>query len=278
MNIEDTLRDVLQAEASSAAPEPSEATWRAIERRAGRRRAARWAGTSALAAAAAVVVAVLVVGGGDSSPTRVDVVPADPSTSSTRVPNTTTTTTPTTEDSVVGRPGVGFVFTAGLDDPLETVRRFAADYLQMPAPELRAGPGATSDYFSVRPNSRYQSETVVFLWTAADGTYFVTGAWTGNIDVETPEEKQTVGTATVRVAGRSTAFEGTVRVQVRQRDGRVLGGGIVMGGANGEMGIFTGDITIESPTTDTGAVVFFTESAEDGSVQEATVIPVTFAR
>jgi hypothetical protein len=70
-----------------------------------------------------------------------------------------------------------------------------------------------------------------------------------------------------------------VTVEVRQ-DGQAagenLGESFVMGGANGEFGPFAGDITIEPPTAAAGAVVFTTLSAEDGSVQEATVVRVAF--
>jgi hypothetical protein len=264
MNIEDTLRQALEAEAVATTPsDPSAATWRAIERRAGRRRAARWAGTSALAAAAAVVVAVLVVGGGDSSPTRVEVVPADPT--------TTTTTVPSRLDRLT-------VFTIDSDDPVETARRFGADYLGMTSP-VTEPPSVFEDKTSVdiRPKPGHPMVTQVNLEQDDDGSYVVVGSSTGNIMVERPEDGDELD-RWVRVAGPSTAFEATIRVEIRQRDGRVLGGGIAMGGASGEFAIFTGDFTFDAPTTDTGAVVFFTESAEDGSVQEATVIPVTFAR
>jgi hypothetical protein len=87
-----------------------------------------------------------------------------------------------------------------------------------------------------------------------------------------------VGT-TITVGGTSTAFEANVTVEVRedgQAEGENLGRSFVMGGANGEMGPFAGDVTIESPTAAAGAVVLTTESAEDGSVQEATVVRVVF--
>jgi hypothetical protein len=264
MSIEDTLRQALDAEANGASPvEPMAATWRAIERRVGRRRAARWAGTSALAAAAVVLVAVLAVSGGDS-PTRVEVVPADPTT-------TTSSTVPSRVDRLT-------IFTIGSDDPVETARRFGSDYLDMPAPVAGAlSVFEKSTYVELRPKSGHPMVTRVKLEEAADGSYVVVEASAGNIMVERPEPGDELD-RWVRVAGPSTAFEATIRVKIRQRDGRVLGGGIAMGGASGEFAIFTGDFTFDAPTTDTGAVVFFTESAEDGSVQEASVIPVTFAR
>jgi hypothetical protein len=261
MNVEDTLRDALEAEARAATPEPSEATWRSIERRAARRRAARWAGTSAVAAAAAVVAVVLLLP--DSQPTRVDVVPADP----------TTTTSTTIPSRLVGRS----VFTIGSDDPLETTRRFGLDYLGMTSPDVeRQDPFEGAEIVLLRPRAGHPMTTKVVLERDADGSFVIIRVFTSRIMVERPEEGDQIGTR-LQVAGMSTAFEGTVRVQVRQSDGRILADTFVTGGASGELDLFTGDFTFEAPTTDTGAVVFFTESAEDGSVQEATVVPVVFA-
>jgi hypothetical protein len=261
MNVEDTLRDALEAEARAVTPEPSAGTWRSIERQAARRRAARWAGTSAVAAAAAVVAVVLLVP--DSQPTRVDVVPADP----------TTTTSTTIPSRLVGRS----VFTIGSDDPLETARRFGADYLGMTAPVVEpASAFENPTLVKLRSKPGHPLVTQVNLETDADGSYVVVQASASNIMVERPEPGDELD-RWVRVAGPSTAFEATILVEIRQSDGRVLGGGIAMGGASGKFAIFTGDFTFEAPTTETGAVVFFTESAEDGSVQEATVVPVVFA-
>jgi len=82
----------------------------------------------------------------------------------------------------------------------------------------------------------------------------------------------------VHLAGTSVAFEAVVRVEVRgagQTFGQSLGATTVMGGGT-EMQPFAGDVAFDAPTTTSGAVVFFTDSAEDGSIVEATVVPVTF--
>ena len=53
--------------------------------------------------------------------------------------------------------------------------------------------------------------------------------------------------------------------------------GIVMGGANGEMGPFDGTIEFSRPTAPAGALVLLTISSESGNVAESTVVRVNFA-
>ncbi len=82
----------------------------------------------------------------------------------------------------------------------------------------------------------------------------------------------------VTLDGISTAFEATVQVEVREDDtAEPLGAGFVMGGANGELGPFHSTLAFSQPASGFGTIVFFTTSAEDGHVQEASVIRVQFA-
>jgi hypothetical protein len=255
MAAEDVLRSALRAEADRADGTPSEATWELIRRRAGRRRRARQAGMTVAAVAAALVIAVLSVDG--SAPREVEVVPADPGTTATE-------------------PSVPSVFTAGSDDATTTARAFAVEYLHMPAPVVAEVPGDTADArVEVRPRAGHPMVTIVALDRSPAGTFVVTGASTRNIVVDRPSVGEAVGT-TIGVSGTSTAFEATIAVEIRQDDGRVLGKTTLLGGANGELGPFGGDLTVDPPTTDAGAAVFTTVSSEDGSVQEATVIPLRF--
>jgi hypothetical protein len=108
------------------------------------------------------------------------------------------------------------------------------------------------------------------------GTWWVLGAYTAAIDVTAPAARDAV-TSPIALAGRSTAFEATVDVEVRQ-DGTdaALGRGWVMGGANGEMGPFAGTLELNVPSVDAGVVLFSTRSMEDGRVWEATVVRVAF--
>jgi len=69
-----------------------------------------------------------------------------------------------------------------------------------------------------------------------------------------------------------------VQVHVRV-DGRAepLATGFVTGGANGELGPFTSSLAFPSPGATSGSIVFFTVSAENGSILEAAVVRVRFA-
>ena len=110
------------------------------------------------------------------------------------------------------------------------------------------------------------------------GAWYVTGARTKNIDLVTPETGDRISSP-VGVTGSSTAFEAVVNWEVRedgQAAGEKLGEGVFMGGSNGEFGVFGADLTFGAPRRHGGTIVLFTLSAEDGAVQEATVIRVTF--
>jgi hypothetical protein len=50
-----------------------------------------------------------------------------------------------------------------------------------------------------------------------------------------------------------------------------------MGGSMGEMGPFDGSVTFAPPSAAYGALVFYTVSAENGHVWEASVLRVEFA-
>jgi hypothetical protein len=106
------------------------------------------------------------------------------------------------------------------------------------------------------------------------GGWTVTGARTPNIQVTSPTPGQTV-TSPVRLAGKAHAFEGSVAVTVTASvNGRdpELGSTAVTGGGDA-MRAFDGKVTYAG-RTGAGWVVFFTESAADGQVLEAAIVPV----
>jgi hypothetical protein len=139
------------------------------------------------------------------------------------------------------------------------------------APATTAG---TSGTVAVRPSSNGPA-TRVSVSEAADHTWWVTEANTDNIRLDAPARLANI-TSPVRVTGTSTAFEATVRADVRDRFATVLGQGIVMGGANGEMGPFDGTFGFSRDGATSGAVVLSTYSMEDGRICEATVRRVSF--
>ena len=106
------------------------------------------------------------------------------------------------------------------------------------------------------------------------GGWTVTGARTPNIQVTSPKPGQTV-TSPVKLTGKAHAFEGNVAVTVTANvNGRdpELGTTAVTGGGDA-LRAFDGKVTYKR-RTGSGWVVFFTESAADGQVLEATIVPV----
>jgi len=292
MTNEDRLRRALRDEAASVggAGDGGDA-WGAVRRETARRRSAR---RRRLAGAAAAAV-VLVVGGivgvvalGDDDPATTVAVGPDGSTSTTSSSSSSTSTSSTVPEDAPplgpiwpfasyeelqayrSDPGVGMFF-----DAEATALEFAREYLSMPAPEAvgAVGEDGTSLYLDVVPRAGAPMVTRVRLF-AYDGVHTVFAAETANIVPLTPVVP--VGLE-IPLKGTSTAFEAHVDVAVRDAHGTELGRTFVMGGANGELGPFDGSITISAPSTEVGALVFSTSSAEDGSVQEATVVAIRFS-
>ena len=288
MTTEEQLRRAMRAEAERVEIEPR--AWTAVQARVRRHRARRTIGASVLTAAA-LVAAVVGVGSllADGDDRRVHTVGPGPSAgSTTTVPPAETEGTfpgiwPFTSqravDDYLADSGVGMFL-----DGEATALEFAREYLGMPDPVTTHGfvvlDDATGEV-EVLPRRRTPMTTTIKVhrFGGAHGAYSVVDVNADNIEVDRPESGQQVGT-TIVLTGRSTAFEANVTVEVRQ-DGQLpgehLGRSFVMGGANGEMGPFAGDITIAPPTAAAGAVILATESAEDGIVQEATVRRVRFA-
>ena len=163
-------------------------------------------------------------------------------------------------------------------DPVEAARRFATDFVRFTSPvvgEFRQG-DARSGEVEVQPFAGGPITTVFVRQLGPDDSWWVLGTATANIEVTAPTALANVASP-VTLDGTSTAFEATVQVEIRA-DGLAepLGRGFVMGGANGEMGPFHSELAFESPATSSGSIIFFTVSAEDGSVLEAAVVRVFF--
>lgn len=303
MNVDDRLRRALHDEADAIEPDPQ--SWSRVE--TGVRRARRRRRAGAGLATAAVVVAALVAVPSllDRDDARVETTPAHPGPTSTTAtsaaPTSTSTTTSTTTttitatpgndvsdaiwpftsqdqlDAYEANPGVGMFF-----DPEATALEFARTYLGMPDP-VRDGDIDRTDADDAvvrvrpKPSSRIVTRVAVERFDGTTGPWSVTGATTDHIVLEVPDAGTRI-TSPVYVAGQSIAFEAVVRVEVRedgQSFGQSLGSTIVMGGGT-EMAPFSGDITFDTPTATSGAIVLFTDSAEDGSIVEATVIRIRF--
>jgi hypothetical protein len=192
-----------------------------------------------------------------------------------------TTTTKTTKTTTAGGGTAAPQGTTGKD-----AEATAAFYLRQelgmrePVPGRFKPTGGDTGEVGVRPKSIGEGGntaggpvTTVTL-RKRPGGWTVTGARTPNIQVTSPKPGQTV-TSPVKLTGKAHAFEGNVAVTVTANvNGRdpELGTTAVTGGGDA-LRAFDGKVTYKR-RTGSGWVVFFTESAADGHVLEATIVPV----
>jgi hypothetical protein len=167
---------------------------------------------------------------------------------------------------------------ARYDDPVAAALAFATDFVGFTAPvagEFRQG-DARSGEVDVLPAADGPVTTVLVRQVTADDTWWVLGSTTATIVLESPAALASI-TSPVDLGGRSSAFEATVQVELRV-DGRrpAHASGFVMGGGGVELEPFQGSLDFDPPVVGAGALVLFTDSAEDGSVREATVIRIRF--
>jgi hypothetical protein len=164
-------------------------------------------------------------------------------------------------------------------DPMTAVYSFAVDYAGFTSPIVGAfQQGDTrSGEVSIRATSNGPVTTVLVRQVTSDNTWWVLGAVSGAIDVTSPKALAAISSP-LSLAGRSTAFEAVVNVDLRQ-DGTLtpVARTTVMGGSMGVMGPFAKIVAFTMPAAKAGALVFKTLSAKDGSVVEVSVVRVTFA-
>ena len=160
-------------------------------------------------------------------------------------------------------------------DPVAAATGFATDFVGFQAPVVGAFQqgDARSGEVEVRPRADGPVTTVLVRQLSGEDTWSVLGAVTAGIELTEPAASAVISSP-VTVRGSALAFEGTVLVEVRE-DGRrePLGEGFVTAGGD-VMRPFEGTIDFAPPSQEHGALVLFTESAEDGQVWEASVLRV----
>lgn len=218
--------------------------------------------------AALAVVALVVVGveGMSTSPTTTSSTAPSSTSTTSQVPSTWIAVWPTTSSSP---------FTT----PAAAARSFAVHVLDMTNPIIdpyRAGDTRSGEQ-PIRANAIAPETTVLVRQLSSDNSWWVLGATTGNIEITRPVALARVRSPMV-LAGRSTAFEAVVNVNLRE-DGRAtpLVETTVMGGSNGVVAPFNDTITFPAPTSHYGTLVLYTRSAKDGAVTEASAIRVQFS-
>ncbi len=169
-------------------------------------------------------------------------------------------------------------------DPVRTAREFMRAYGGMKAPmagEFRAGdPQSGEVEVRPKPTSPFVTTVLVQRVAGGDSPWVVVGAVANRIQVVTPVALDQISSP-VLVSGRSSAFEGNVLVQVKE-DGMgpddFLGQEPLIGGSGEALEPFSGRVAYNVPSRPAGAVVAFTTSAEDGSVEQLSAIRVRFQR
>jgi hypothetical protein len=271
MTIEDRLRDAIQERTDDVHPTRGyeEVRSRAAfeRRRRDRRRLA--GGGAALAVAASLVAFVLVPALGGDDDQRLETGPSA----------TQPTTPPTTEPEAPTMPppdDAPFVWVA--DDastPEEAAERFAVEYLRMVDPLVGTYDAEGSDFgwVAVRAFDRGPASEVQ-VGEAGGGRWGVIQATTSEILVSSPRPAGRVASP-LEVSGRGRAYEGHIDVEVRDRSGAVIADGYVTACQDEEHCPFEGSFPFPS-TTESGALVLSTSSADDGRLLVATVVPLHF--
>jgi hypothetical protein len=162
--------------------------------------------------------------------------------------------------------------------PVAAARGFALDMIGFRYPVLgsyRAG-DARSGEVDVRPEAG-GPVTTVLVRRMSDDTWWVLGAATDGIELDTPAAGDVVASP-VTLTGRAWAFEGHVSVRIVE-DGfpMPLATGSVTGGGD-TLRPFTGSFPLATVHARHGAVVLTTDSARDGRVWTAAVVRVALTR
>jgi hypothetical protein len=242
----------------------------------------RWivAGTAIVVVVAAVVLWVAGDGDDETAGSVGTTTTSTTSTPTTTAPTTTTSGSETTATTVPADATVLWPFpgsTSRFTTPEQAARSFAVEVLRFQEPVVEAfRQGDTrSGEVPVRAAARGPETTVLVRQVGPGDDWSVLGSVTENISVTSPAAGAVISSP-VAVAGRAVAFEGTVQVEVRA-DGQLgpIGAGFVTGGGD-EPRPFNGSVPFETPGAPYGALVFFTTSAEDGRVWEATAFRVAF--
>ena len=196
---------------------------------------------------------------------------------------TTSTSAPTTTTTLVEQPATAmWPFATSpmrFTDPLTAAYSFAVDFVGFTSPIVGAFQqgDSRSGEVPIRATSNGPVTTVLVRQVTSDNTWWVLGAVSGAINVTSPKALAAISSP-VSLAGRSTAYEAVVNVDLRQ-DGSLtpVVRTTVMGGSMGVMGPFAKKVSFPLPSAKAGALVFKTLSAKDGSVVQASVMRVAFA-
>ena len=197
-------------------------------------------------------------------------------------PGPSSSSTSAAAPSTVQPPTAVWPFAAGstrYSDPVKAVRGFATTFLGFVDPVVgRFRPGdVRSGEVVVKPTSSGPETTVTVRKLGRDDSWWVLAASAPSLQLRSPPALASINSP-VTLAGESTAFEGTVRVEIRQdRTLAPVATDFVTGGANGRMGPFSKAISFPTPAASGGSIVLKTFGTENNVLWEATVVRVQFS-
>lgn len=166
--------------------------------------------------------------------------------------------------------GAGTTFGSPEDAALSFVR----EYLEMPAAGMTGSPAPSADraVVNVLPNASGGPLTAVTV-VRQDGGWGVTGSEGEHVQVGSPRPGGPL-TTPLPVSGTSTAFEGTINLELRTLDGGELIGDVAFanGGSNGEFAAFATELPVPAGTDGAVLVVYEGDASGRGRILTATVI------
>ncbi len=235
-------------------------------------------GLGAAAAVVALVVGALVLTSDDDEPVVSDDTTTTEQTTTTEGTTTSETTTTIPFQGVDPAPAVYPDPTTSqrFDDPTSAATAFIRDFVGFTNPivgEFAQG-DARSGEVEVRPFAD-GAPTVVLVRQLEDDTWFVIGATTDSIRLDTPANGDAI-TSPQPLVGMAYAFEGTVDVRLFV-DGtqEPVAETFVTGRGDGVLGDFEGELTFANPGGASHGVLMLTSgSGEDGAPIAAAVIRV----
>jgi Immunoglobulin-like domain of bacterial spore germination len=193
--------------------------------------------------------------------------------SPTTTPTTTTPAASALDEAVWPTPSSGVRYAT----PAAAARGFATDFLTMPSPVVgafRQG-DARSGEVPVRATARGPETTVLVRQLAAGTDWYVIGASSATIVVDSPGALETVRSP-MALSGRAMAFEGVVNVSVRDDSSSAPIASTTVVGGGDALRPFATTVAFSAPASRYGDLVLDARSAKDGSVTCASVLRLRF--
>jgi len=274
---EDALRDVLHGAGDDPIAGGSFDDVRARARRLDRRSRLLKAGGAAVVLLAVVGISIPLLDDGDGTQQRVITEPEPDGRKPAPVSSDAQGIWPFANAAEADNKDIELPFNP--TDAVATARTFLMTVGGMSEPMVLNAHDEDGRVVEVVADKARRRTTVVLSKLGSSDRWTVIAARSDGLSIiePAPAHGQTVGSP-LTVFGQATAFEGTVLVRVidRNRTPNELGRAILTG-EMGEMKDYRGDVRFELDVSGLGAVIAWTDSAEDGSVEQVAAVPITWS-